>query len=464
VLDVSLREGDQIRLIDSSDMESIDYAILSQSWGSGARSLSRSTIDRFRRGVNIEALPLNVSDAIIVARGLKIRYLWVDMFCIISDSFGDVRDEFARMEDVICNALVVIAATSAPSCNSGFLNPVRPERPQITVTSPSGVLFHICKSIDNFQQDVEEGVLNKRVWNFRERVLARRTIHFTSTQAYMECGDGVQCETLTKLFMFVRNSHPFCVDSMTKISTSREKSAMLGDSDFPYSSLPLYRGGGIKLFQDLFCKYSGLRFSVPADRSAGISELERRLMTAFGEKAAGYGIFEAYLGPSLLWTRVKGSAFQPINYQRQPGPPSWSWMSYDGRITYLESRMDTAIWTHEYSSPFRTDEDRRYWQADGVCPTPVFKCIGARKLSAMSIDSLTLWGYIILDLPSRDLQVDALRCIVLGTKGGLEDTRIYVLVIEPCPSKGQVAYVRVGVGAVRHDDIDWDSAKAVEVH
>jgi hypothetical protein len=46
---------------------------------------------------------------------------------------------------------------------------------------------------------VELGDLNKRGWVFQERALSRRTMYFTKTQVYWECGKGVQCETLTKM-------------------------------------------------------------------------------------------------------------------------------------------------------------------------------------------------------------------------------------------------------------------------
>jgi hypothetical protein len=37
----------------------------------------------------------------------------------------------------------------------------------------------------------------------QERALSRRTMHFTETQTYWECGEGVWCETFTKTKKYV---------------------------------------------------------------------------------------------------------------------------------------------------------------------------------------------------------------------------------------------------------------------
>jgi hypothetical protein len=43
------------------------------------------------------------------------------------------------------------------------------------------------------------GELHSRGWVLQEHALARRTLFFTEHQTYFECGNGVRCETSTKL-------------------------------------------------------------------------------------------------------------------------------------------------------------------------------------------------------------------------------------------------------------------------
>lgn len=107
------------------------------------------------------------------------------------------------MEQVFSSATCTIAATSAGSSAEGFLFPEREKRPFVALNTKSNGTAFVCKSIDNFHADVEEAVLNKRGWVLQERALSRRTLHFTSSQVYWECGHGIHCESLVKLVKLV---------------------------------------------------------------------------------------------------------------------------------------------------------------------------------------------------------------------------------------------------------------------
>ena len=107
------------------------------------------------------------------------------------------------MEQYFGSAYCTLAATSAinPDVNEGFL-----KRPSCTESvnglGASTNPCHVSGDFDDFYRDVEESDLNKRGWVLQERALSRRTIHFTSTQAYWECGSGggvFRCETMVRL-------------------------------------------------------------------------------------------------------------------------------------------------------------------------------------------------------------------------------------------------------------------------
>jgi hypothetical protein len=53
--------------------------------------------------------------------------------------------------------------------------------------------------IDDFKTHVLDGALNFRGWVVQEQALAQRTVFFTEHQTYWECGEGVRCETMTKM-------------------------------------------------------------------------------------------------------------------------------------------------------------------------------------------------------------------------------------------------------------------------
>lgn len=201
VVDVGSHDHPRLQLIDSESMRSQEYMAFSHCWGEGPLfSTLTSTIHELRQGFDINLLPRSFQDAITVARGLNMTYLWIDSLCIIQDDMQDWENEAARMQQVFSNAICVIAASSAPESSAGFLSIPRQQRTWATLQPQSNERRrHVCKFIDNFHGDVEESVLNQRGWVLQERALARRLIHFTSTQIYMECGHGVYCESLMKL-------------------------------------------------------------------------------------------------------------------------------------------------------------------------------------------------------------------------------------------------------------------------
>jgi hypothetical protein len=187
------------------DNEGVKYTALSHRWGNDPPSKDNprycttdgniaARLNRF----NLSELPKTFQDAVRVTRELGIEYLWIDSLCIIQWNAEDWKREAGRMEDVFALAYCTIAATSAVDSNAGFL--ARNARTEyMRVQDTTGHQVCICTHMDDFEKDVQEAELNKRAWVMQERVLAKRTIHFSANQTYWECGEGVHCENLTKM-------------------------------------------------------------------------------------------------------------------------------------------------------------------------------------------------------------------------------------------------------------------------
>jgi hypothetical protein len=133
-----------------------------------------------------------------VTQELGIKHLWIDSVCIIQWNLEDWSSEADLMQAIFASAYCTIAATSAVDSNAGFLAR-NGNTEYMRVQVDSGNQFYVCANIDDFDKDVEEAQLNTRAWVMQERVLARRTIHFSNTQTYWECGHGVYCENLTRM-------------------------------------------------------------------------------------------------------------------------------------------------------------------------------------------------------------------------------------------------------------------------
>ncbi|KAK1959985.1 HET-domain-containing protein [Colletotrichum sublineola] len=441
VLDVGTPEHPQIRLCDGTKAISKRYVALSHCWGTEqCFKTLKNNINDFKKEIGFKELPRTFQDAVKVTRDLGFRYLWIDSLCIIQDDLLDWEQEAASMEHVFSSAIVTIAASSAKSSAEGFLLAQRKQQtPVIIKTASNGTAF-ICKSIDDFHRDVEMSPLNKRGWVLQERALARRTLHFTSSQVYWECGNGIHGESLMKLV----------------------KAAFLGDSDFPNSALGYFKGARILLFQNLYRTYSALNFTHVTDRSIAIKGLEERLVKAFNTKG-GFGIFERYLHRSLLWQRESDSPLVRITDPPGTHIPSWSWMAYSGRISYLEAPFDGINWQDYVQSPLTSESGvKQHWKADQISIVGYMLRGPMRKLN---LEATELGGRITFDQEERATVRD-LGCIVLGVKRLASLSAIaehYVLIIEPISSGDTTQYKRAGVGILLPEHMSEDAGIEVVV-
>ncbi len=209
LIDVGRDDASTVRLYETQPgdrREDFDYVALSHPWGDhgkkppGFRAFftTRRNLAEHKKQIEVTSLVPTFRDAVHTTRAVGRRYLWIDSICIIQGDDGDFNSESKRMEDVYNSAYCVIAASSAEGQWDGFLKS-RPPRDYATFRRGAGSPFYVCQFIDNFNRDVLDGDLNNRGWVLQERALARRTIYFTEQQTYFECGDGVRCETLTKM-------------------------------------------------------------------------------------------------------------------------------------------------------------------------------------------------------------------------------------------------------------------------
>jgi hypothetical protein len=185
--------------------ERVKYTALSHCWGKQPPTeedpqfcTTKDNINAKLEGFNFSDLPKTFQDAVRVTRELRIEYLWIDSLCIIQWNLEDWKHEANLMEGVFASAYCTISATSAADSNAGFLARDG-SADYMCVQGDSGSQFYVCANIDNFDKNVETAELNKRAWVMQERVLAQRTIHFSTNQIYWECGEGVYCENLTRL-------------------------------------------------------------------------------------------------------------------------------------------------------------------------------------------------------------------------------------------------------------------------
>ncbi|KAF1957936.1 HET-domain-containing protein [Byssothecium circinans] len=417
VLEVGNRDSRTVRLFCDTRSYTMPrkYLALSHQWGAPNQHRKfctyKNNVESFKQGIDIDEFPQTFQDAIAVTRGLEVPYLWIDSLCIIQDDDDDWDRESKLMEQVYSSSYGTIAASCARGTEDGFLKP-HPER----------------------HAHVDQGELNSRGWVLQERALSRRTIYFTENQSYWECGEGVRCETLTKM--------------------KNRKASFLGDSDFPNSVEAYVKGMKIQLYQNLYERYSGLALTYSKDRPNAIKGLETRLIRTL-KTVGGYGVFDCYLHRCLLWQRADNTLTRIPKFRDEP-IPTWSWMAHDGKIRYMEIPFGEVVWGDDVTSPFQSGRPNDT-QGRREQRTPCRMEARAHNI----ID--TGDRQLILDEPTRPLS-QPLKCVVVGTSKQLtpyEDQVHYTLIISYVGHDEETeVYERVGVGILKRQYISLDQPSA----
>ena len=180
-----------LKLIDciTSDIilaEDKPYAALSYVWGSGSEvSENPNKLP--------ETLPNTIKDAIIVAKELGYRYLWVDRYCIDQANEEEKTNQCGKMDLIYQNAELTIIAAIGQDPTYGLPGvSLRKRKPQnLTTCSKIGKQFLI--STECWPKEVIKKTKWKtRAWTYQEALLSRRRLVFTEEQMYFECY-GMYC-------------------------------------------------------------------------------------------------------------------------------------------------------------------------------------------------------------------------------------------------------------------------------
>lgn len=132
LLDIGRSNDPSITLVETHSMAQLNrayrplkYICLSYRWGAAVPPLrtTKDTIEGYKAGIPVDSMSRVFRDAILVARTLGIRYLWIDALCIIQDCHEDWHNESAAMADVFSHSWITIGAATASSCHDTLFYP-----------------------------------------------------------------------------------------------------------------------------------------------------------------------------------------------------------------------------------------------------------------------------------------------------------------------------------------------------
>ncbi|KAM0165427.1 hypothetical protein ACHAPG_000096 [Botrytis cinerea] len=253
-----------------------------------------------------------------------------------------------------------------------------------------------------------------------------------SRSTYWECGEGIRCKTLAKL--------------------KNDKIAFLSDPNFPdYTIRPSSTiGDQIKLFIDLFQRYTRLEFSHLEDRPIAIDGLMERLTMTFKTRSLA-GLFKTFWGRYLLWRRADNAGPLkniPRGTHSRRTPPTCSWMAFDGAISFIEPGGGQVSWNDAgVKLPFANlTGDQTSWLRTSCQDGSV--AIQA-KVSYFNIPEKANRSEACMYYD--DTTIRAAKCVIVGTdKYHGNDASLkkhYALIVKPLShSLGGTSYERCGVG------------------
>jgi hypothetical protein len=319
---------DFVKLIETGEQRlNGPYVTLSHCWG-GANiiKLTTGTFDQFSKGIPITDLPRTFYDAIMIAKFLKIRYIWIDSMTIFQDSTDDWAKEVSLVGEVYRNSFCNIAATASENSFGGlFLHR------NVDLVNPCQVYFGQQKyqliRTDTWTYGIDEAPLNRRGWVFQERWLCPRMLHFSSEQLFWECRTVIASE-------FPPSNPP----------------SRLYDH-FKYDDGSIAWGGGksgdiiptdkrsriAEHWSEIVYGYSGTNLTFDSDKLIALSGVAKVVQQELNDDYLA-GLWKEGIIFQLAWLGLsdkKQIGNKPVSSRPKTyTAPSWSWAALNGEIWY----------------------------------------------------------------------------------------------------------------------------------
>ena len=300
------------------------YMTLSYRWGLGASlTLTTETYPRLLAGVPLQDLPRAFRDAIIICRGVGVRYLWIDALCIFQDKddLSDWHREARQMHTIYSNSFCTISAAKGESSLSSILRPrsadtLRQDELTIAWQDQGGTISTSAYYLYDewlWIKHVVNAPVNQRAWVLQERMLSPRVLHFADTQVFWDCFKMQACENLPRGWLG-RNIYTHkAAKSLPSKDHDRNKpndKSLLRELHHQWCTLVE--------------AYSACRLTFPTDKLIAVSAISRRFASYFQDDYFA-GMWRQSLENDLLW--MVNSPDPKSQESAIYIAPSWSWAS-----------------------------------------------------------------------------------------------------------------------------------------
>ncbi|KAE9576890.1 hypothetical protein CGMCC3_g7076 [Colletotrichum fructicola] len=315
-----------------------EYVALSYVWGKSTSSL----LDFTDTGTSLPKNPPRViEDAMKVTAALGYRFLWVDKYCIDQHDSGKKHEQIMHMDFVYQNAALTIVAAAGDDETCG-LPGVSTERPSQQSFFPHE-RFNLRSALPSPKQSILDSRWATRGWTYQEAVLSSRRLIFTRDQLYFECGSMNCHESLRVSFDALyrqRRSHLddyigrslFGSEHLTPQTAKYDETSRLNKFLAYTQCAEQYSRRILSFDEDGMNAFGGIIKRLESTTDFPVRQIWG--IPFFHPKddiiaSVGNVDYSGYLLTALAW---RHELYKPTRRRKQF--PSWSWMGWEGSVTW----------------------------------------------------------------------------------------------------------------------------------
>ena len=309
---------------------SYSYACLSYAWGAVNLNANFDVSEQLLHAIQLPSqLPRTVEDAITVTQLIRLRYLWIDRYCIAQSNAREKQRLIDNMDAVYRGAETTIIAAAGNDHDFGL--PGVSSRPRTVTPSMQIQDLRIVCCPPFPKECVSDSFWNSRAWTFQESLLSRKRVVFTKEQLFVECRRMSYWESLQPNTDLLREMElTYIIPNVFQNMQQRGSLDAQDLMDDYFKLVSTYFQRQLSFDTDALNAFAGIgRF---CERWA-IPTFQVSRMPLFG--------FTPGSNPSFSQRRrdffIAGLHWYGWNLKRRSNFPSWSWAgwSLDGQRTTL---------------------------------------------------------------------------------------------------------------------------------
>ncbi|KAJ4301686.1 hypothetical protein N0V90_003779 [Kalmusia sp. IMI 367209] len=299
------------------------YFALSYVWGTADFfKTTRSNVDSLSQPGGLDqphiSLPNTFRDAMKLVEQVGERYIWIDALCIVQDDKMK-HDQLNIMDQIYGRAYLTIVSLAGNNVHYGLPGVHLTERKKRPLRGHfKGGDF--ITALPSLQQAIQKSPHFSRAWTFQETLLSQRCLFVSEGQLFFRCP---------------RDSFAEGPDWQAKISPGISFQLGLASTrnwhqDIYHSSVEQYTQRYLSYDEDILNAFMGA--------------LER--MKYMGYHSRGDMILDLPAPDSLLWFSVDRNASRRSRSANSEDLfPSWSWVGWEGAVTYASLKFGRNIST-----------------------------------------------------------------------------------------------------------------------